>query len=82
MEKRENLRKKEIRNIIGMIMITLLIGIMTMAFFITKNKERYLKYNENAMVDYNVNLKENDFYKENTLAKKIEKKLKINLINY
>ena len=69
MEKRENLRKKEIRNIIGMIMITLLIGIMTMAFFITKNKERYLKYNENAMVDYNVNLKENDFYKENTLAK-------------
>ena len=69
MEKKESIRKKEIRNIIVMITITLLIGIMTMTFFIMKNKNRYLKYNENAIVDYNVNLKENEFYKENTLAK-------------
>ena len=69
MEKKESIRKKEIRNIIVMIIITLLIGIMTMTFFIMKNKNRYLKYNENAIVDYNVNLKENEFYKENTLAK-------------
>ena len=69
MEKKEINRKKEIENIVLMIVITLLIGTMTMVFYITRDRHRYLKYQEKAAIDYNVNLKENEFYKENTISK-------------
>ena len=69
MEKKEPIRTKEIKNLIIMIIITSVIGIALLSFYITRDKTHYIKYNENSAVDYKVFLKENEFYKENYLEK-------------
>lgn len=69
MNKRENNRSKEIRNIIILIAITAFIGISTMIFYITCDKTKSINYTENSDIDYKVFLKENDFYSEEYLGK-------------
>ena len=67
MKKNESTRNQEIRNIILMIIITLIIGIIAFIFYIAKDKNRYMEYTENGTINYKVNLKENEFYKDSTL---------------
>ena len=69
MNKKENVRRTEIKNLVLMISITLIIGISTLIFYITRDKTQYINYHENSDVDYKVYLKENEFYKENYLDK-------------
>ena len=69
MNKRENNRSKEIRNIILLITITAFIGIATLIFYITCDKTKSINYTENSDIDYKVFLKENDFYSEEYLGK-------------
>lgn len=64
MNKKESIRKKEIRNIAIMIIITFIIGIAILMFYFKKEGKHYISYDENSKVDYYVFLKENEFYKE------------------
>lgn len=69
MNKKENIRKREIQNLVLMIIITAVIGLLTLFAYFAKGKEHYIKYNENSQIDYKVYLKENDFYDKNYLEK-------------
>ena len=69
MSKKDNLRLNEIKNIVAMIILTIIIGIITLIFYFSGEKVQYISYNENSKVDYKVYLKENDFYKEEYLNK-------------
>ena len=69
MNKKENIRKREIQNLVLMIIITAIIGLLTLFAYFAKGKEHYIKYNENSQIDYKVYLKENDFYDKNYLEK-------------
>ena len=64
MSKKERLRKTEIRNVSLMILITFLIGIVILGFYFTKVRKQYLTYYERGDVQYQVRLKDNEFYKE------------------
>ena len=69
MRKRENVRLSEIKNIIAMIVLTVIIAVAVLVFYISKDKIQFITYNENSNVDYKVYLKDNDFYKEEYLDK-------------
>ena len=69
MNKKENIRKREIQNLVLMIIITAVIGLLTLFAYFAKGKDHYIKYNENSQIDYKVYLKENDFYDKNYLEK-------------
>ena len=69
MDKKENIRNTEIKNLILMIVVTLIIGIISLVFYLTRDKNQFINYNENSEVDYKVYLKENEFYKEDYLGK-------------
>ena len=69
MDKKDNFRNTEIRNLILMVILTLVIGFASLLFYATRDKTRYIQYNENSIVDYKVYLKDNDFYKEDYLGK-------------
>ena len=69
MNKKENIRKREIQNLVLMIIITAIIGLLTLFAYFAKGKDHYIKYNENSQIDYKVYLKENDFYDKNYLEK-------------
>ena len=69
MNKKENIRKREIQNLVLMIIITAIIGLLTIFAYFAKGKDHYIKYNENSQIDYKVYLKENDFYDKNYLEK-------------
>lgn len=69
MSKKDNLRLNEIKNIVAMIILTIIIDIITLIFYFSGEKVQYISYNENSKVDYKVYLKENDFYKEEYLNK-------------
>jgi len=69
MSKKEKMRKREIQNLIVIIIITMIIGILTLCLYFTKEKHQFIKYNENSQIDYKVYLKENDFYDKSYLEK-------------
>ncbi len=69
MEKRENIRTKEMKNIVLMIIITFVIGLAGLMIYVTRDKNRYINYNEKSDIDYRVFLKQNDFYKQESLDK-------------
>ena len=69
MSKKEKMRRVEIRNLVIMIAITLIIGVIALTFYITRDRTQYISYNENSNIDYKVNLKQNEFYKEKYLEK-------------
>ncbi len=69
MDKKENVRKTEINNLIWMVGITFVIGMIALVFYITADKNHFITYNENSNIDYKVHLKENEFYKEEFLGK-------------
>lgn len=69
MSKKDDLRLNEIKNIVAMIILTIIIGIITLIFYFSGEKVQYISYNENSKVDYKVYLKENDFYKDEYLNK-------------
>ena len=62
MNKKENVRLSEIKNIIAMIILTIIIGIITLIIYASKEKVQYISYNENSNVDYKVYLKDNGIY--------------------
>ncbi len=66
-KKDKNQRKIEIRNVSVMIAITLLAGIFCLGFYLTKDRNHYMKYNESSEIDYKVLLKENEFFKDQYL---------------
>ena len=68
-KKDNNIRINEIKNIVIMIILTIIIGIITLVFYFSGEKVQYISYNENSNVDYKVYLKDNDFYKEEYLNK-------------
>ena len=69
MNKKESLRKQEIKKLIYVVIFTFLIGAITFTIFLLNNNTKYIEYNENSNIDYKVYLKENEFYKENYLEK-------------
>lgn len=68
-KKDNNIRINEIKNIVIMIILTIIIGIITLVFYFSDDKVQYISYNESSNIDYKVYLKENDFYKEEYLNK-------------
>ena len=82
-------RKKYKINLLVKSMIFLIISLMLIFTYIKLNQDSYIKYSEKAEIDYKVNLKENEFYKENyvgqntnvvaSLIKNIETQFKYNL---
>ena len=69
MSKKENVRLSEIKNIIMMIVLTIIISIITLIIYVSGEKTQYLSYNENSNLDYKVYLKENEFYEKDYLDK-------------
>ena len=69
MNKKESLRKQEIKKLIYVVFFTFLIGAITLTIFLLNNNTKYIEYNENSDIDYKVYLKENEFYKEKYLEK-------------
>ena len=69
MDKKESIRKIEIKNLIWMIGITFVIGMIALIVYISKDRNQYITYDEKSDVDYKVHLKENDFYTEEYLGK-------------
>ena len=69
MSKKESFRKTEIRYLIWMIVVTALIGIAALCFYITRDRSYFITYNEKSDIDYKVRLKENEFYEEDYLDK-------------
>ena len=69
MNKKESLRKQEIKKLIYIVIFTFLIGAITLTIFLLNNNTKYIEYNENSDIDYKVYLKENEFYKEKYLEK-------------
>ena len=69
MDKKESIRKIEIKNLIWMIGITFVIGMIALIVYISKDRNQYITYDERSNVDYKVHLKENDFYTEEYLGK-------------
>ncbi len=69
MSKKDKIRKREIQNIVIIISVTMIIGIITLALYLTMGKHQFIKYTENSDIDYKVYLKENDFYNKNYLEK-------------
>ena len=69
MDKKEKIRRTEIRNLILMITITALIGIVALVFYVTRDRSYFISYNEKSDVDYKVRLKDNEFYEEKYLEK-------------
>ena len=69
MNKKESLRKQEIKKLIYVVIFTFLIGAITLTIFLLNNNTKYIEYNENSDIDYKVYLKENEFYKEKYLEK-------------
>lgn len=62
-------RKINIYTWIFFIVLILAISIVLLATYKNKNKTSYLYYNENANIDYKVELKENKYFDENFLGK-------------
>ena len=69
MSKKESFRKTEIKYLIWMIVVTALIGIVALIFYVTRDRSYFITYNEKSNIDYKVRLKENEFYEENYLDK-------------
>ena len=67
----ENQTKR--RNVIlSLVFVIIIVSIITLSFFLmyfNKNKKQYINYNEKSNVDYNVFLKDNDFFKDKYLGK-------------
>ena len=62
-------KKQEIKNLVILIVLSLIIGITFFVIYVTNSKQKYVTYNETSDVDYKVFLKKNDFYKESFLEK-------------
>lgn len=69
MSKKDNFRDREIRNLIIMASTTAIIGILMISFYITRDRNDLVTYQENSDTDYKVYLKENEYYKEKFLGK-------------
>lgn len=67
----ENQTKR--RNVIlSLVFVIIIVSIITLSFFLmyfNKSKKQYINYNEKSNVDYNVFLKDNDFFKDKYLGK-------------
>ena len=62
-------KKKEIRNLVILIILTLFIGMGSFVVYLSSSKQRFVTYNETSNVDYKVFLKKNEFYKEKYIEK-------------
>ena len=62
-------KKKEIRNLVILIILTLFIGMGAFVVYLSSSKQRFVTYNETSNVDYKVFLKKNEFYKEKYIEK-------------
>lgn len=60
-------RKRRIILVSSIIAIVSLLAVVSIYFFINTNKVKYITYSENSKVNYNVYLKENDFFEEKFL---------------
>ena len=69
MSKKENVRNREIKNLLLMVIITFFVGLIIIVFYLTRDNKQFITYNEESNVDYKVYLKDNDFYKEKYLGK-------------
>ena len=69
MDKKDSIRKTEIKNLLLMVIVSSMIGLAALTFYLTRDKAKYITYSENSNVDYKVYLKENEFYKEEYLDK-------------
>lgn len=85
----QNKRKKHKIKLFVRSMIFIVISLILIFTYFKLNQDYYIKYNENAEINYKINLKENDFYKETyveegtnvvaSLIKNIETQFKYNL---
>ncbi len=69
MDKKESIRNTEIKNLILMVIVSAMIGLAALTFYLTRDKSKYITYNENSNVDYKVYLKDNEFYNQEFLDK-------------
>ena len=69
MNKKESLRRQEIKKLIYVVIFTFFIGTIALLVFLLNNNTKYIEYSEKSDVDYKVLLKENEFYKEKYLEK-------------
>ena len=69
MRKKENLRFNGILKIVLLSIITFTISLSAFIFYITRDREKYISYDEKSSVDYKVFLKDNDFYSDNYVGK-------------
>lgn len=60
-------RKSFITSNIFLIIIILIISISCTLIYISKNKKHYITYDEESLINYNVYLKENEFFENNYL---------------
>lgn len=60
--------RKKVISLGSVIFIILFISLAFLVLFITKNRPQYVKYKEKSNLDYQVYLKENDYYKDNFLT--------------
>lgn len=69
MRKNENLRFNRVLRIVLLIIISFTISLSAFIFYITRDREKYISYNEKSTVDYKVYLKDNDFYPNDYVGK-------------
>ena len=62
MNKKESLRRQEIKKLIYVVIFTFFIGTIALLVFLLNNNTKYIEYSEKSDVDYKVLLKENEFY--------------------
>lgn len=60
-------RRKNIIMFSSLIIFIFVISILSLIIYLTRRHVQYVKYNENSNVEYNVYLKNNEFYKEESL---------------
>lgn len=69
MNKKDSYRQITIQNLLLIIVVLLVLSFTLISLYITKNNYHYLTYTENSQVDYQVLLKENEFFKEKYMTK-------------
>jgi len=85
----QNKRKKYKIKLLVKSMIFIIISLILIFTYFKLNQDYYIKYSEKSEIDYKINLKENDFYKESyieegtnivaSLIKNLETQFKYNL---
>ena len=76
----ETKRKNLIISILCLIFIIFIISLAFALVYINKNKNYYINYDEKSLIDYNVFLKDNDFFENNYLGS--DNQYIASLINY